>query len=143
MWAQERFEGYRRAHRAVNLDVDDRLVFHAGSTIEDGVKAALQFVNEKCDATAVMAVNDLVAVGCANTLLQQGLKIPQDLSLVGFGNILLAEHYRIPLTTVRQPKFRLGAAAVEMMMQLIRGARVENRRLPAELIIRNSTAAPR
>jgi DNA-binding LacI/PurR family transcriptional regulator len=62
---------------------------------------------------------------------------------VGFGNILLAEHFRIPLTTLRQPKFRLGAAAMEMMMQLIRGERVENRRLPAELIIRASTAARR
>jgi DNA-binding LacI/PurR family transcriptional regulator len=142
MWAQERFEGYRRAHRDAGLEVDDRLVFHAGSTIEDGVKAALQFVNEKCAATAVLAVNDLVAVGWANTLLQQGLRIPQDFSLAGFGNILLAEHFRIPLTTVRQPKFRLGSAAVDMMMQLIRGERVENRRLPAELIIRASTAPP-
>lgn len=143
MWAQERFEGYRRAHRDAGRDVDDHLVFHAGSTIEDGVKAALQFVNEKCDATAVLAVNDLIAVGCANTLWQQGLRIPQDLSLVGFGNILLAEHFRIPLTTVRQPKFRLGSAALDMMMQLIRGGPVASRRLPAELIIRASTAAPR
>jgi len=46
-WAQERYEGYRRAHREAGLDVDDRLVFHAGSTIEDGAKAALQFANEK------------------------------------------------------------------------------------------------
>jgi len=143
MWAQERFEGYRRAHREVGGEVDDCLVFHAGSTIEDGVKAATQFANEKCAATAVLAVNDLVAIGFANTLLQQGLRIPEDLSLAGFGNILLAEHFRIPLTTVRQPKFRLGLAAMEMMMQLIRGEPVENRRLPAELIIRTSTTAPR
>jgi LacI family transcriptional regulator len=143
IWAQERFEGFRRAHRAAGLEVDDRLVFHAGSTIEDGVKAALQFANEKCDATAVMAVNDLVAVGCASTLLQQGVGIPQDLSLVGFGNILLAEHFRVPLTTVRQPKFRLGTAAMELMEQMLRGEHAESRRLPAELVLRASAAAPR
>ncbi len=143
IWAQERYEGFRRAHREVGLDVDDSLVFHAGSTIEDGNKAALQFANEKCDATAIQACNDMVAIGAANTLLQQGLRIPQDLSLVGFGNILVAEHFRIPLTTVRQPKFRLGSAAVDMMLQLLRNERPESRRLPAELVIRDSSAPPR
>jgi LacI family transcriptional regulator len=142
IWAQERYEGFRRAHREANLDVDDSLIFHAGSTIEDGAKAALQFANEKCGATAIQAANDLIAIGCAETLLQQGLRIPQDLSLAGFGNILVAEHYRVPLTTVRQPKFRLGIAAIEMMLQLLRGETIESRRLPAELVIRDSTAPP-
>jgi LacI family transcriptional regulator len=143
LWAQERYEGFRRAHRDAGLEVDDRLVFHAGSTIEDGAKAALQFANEKCDATAIQAVNDLVAIGCAETLLQQGLRIPQDLSLVGFGNVLVAEHFRVPLTTIRQPKFRLGNAAVDTMQQLLRGEPVENKRLPGELVVRESTAGPR
>ena len=142
-WAQERYEGFRRAHRAAGLDVDDRLVFHAGSTIEDGTKAALQFADEKCDATAIQAVNDLVAIGCAHTLMQQGVRFPQDLSLVGFGNVLMAEHFRVPLTTVRQPKFRLGVAAVDTLLKLLRGEPVENQRLPGELVIRESTAAPK
>lgn len=142
-WAHERFEGYRRALREANLDVDDRLVFQAGGTIDDGTKAALQMFNETCDATAVQAVNDLVAIGCAATLLAQGLKIPDDVSVAGFGNILLTEHFRVPLTTVRQPKLRLGVAAMEMMMQLLRGERPQTRRLPAELLARESTAAPK
>lgn len=141
-WARERFEGYRRALREAGLDVDDRLVFQAGGTIEDGTKAALQMASEKCDATAVQAANDLVAVGCATTLLRQGLRIPQDISLAGFGNVLLAEHFRVPLTTVRQPKFRLGTAAVDLMRQLLLNQRVESKRLPAELIVRESTAPP-
>jgi DNA-binding LacI/PurR family transcriptional regulator len=142
-WAHERFEGYRRALREANLDVDDKLVFQAGGTIDDGTKAALQMLNENCGATAVQAVNDLVAIGCAATLLAQGLKIPEDLSVAGFGNILLTEHFRVPLTTVRQPKLRLGVAAMDMMMQLLRGERVQTRRLPAELLARESTAAPK
>ena len=66
-WSQERFEGYRRALREANIEVEDRLVFQAGSTIEDGAAAALQFVNESTQATAIQAVNDMVAIGCANT----------------------------------------------------------------------------
>jgi LacI family transcriptional regulator len=142
-WAHERFEGYRRALREAGLEVDDKLVFQAGNTIEDGTKAALQMLNEGCGATAVQAVSDLVAIGCADALLSQGLKIPEDISIVGFGNILTAEHFRVPLTTIRQPKFRLGIAAVETMMNLIRGEKVQPKRLPAELVERKSTAPPK
>src|ERR1044071_564746 len=138
-WSNERFEGYRRALREAGLDVDDKLVFQAGRGIEDGTKAALQMINENCAVTAVQCVNDLVAVGCCQALLKQGLKIPADISVVGFGNILLSEHYAVPLTTVRQPKFRLGVAAVESMQQILQGRQVESKRLPAELIIRASS----
>ena len=88
-------------------------------------------------------VSDLVAIGCAETLLAQGLKIPADISLVGFGNILLAEFYRVPLTTMRQPKFRLGIAAMEAMMSLLRGEQIQTKRLGAEIVERKSTAPPR
>jgi LacI family transcriptional regulator len=142
-WAHERFEGYRRALREAGLEVDDKLVFQSGSTIEDGTNAALQMLNENCNATAVQAVSDLVAIGCAETLLAQGLKIPEDISIVGFGNILVTEHFRVPLTTIRQPKHRLGAAAVDTMMGLIRGEKVQSKRLPAELVVRKSSAPPK
>jgi LacI family transcriptional regulator len=142
-WAHERFEGYRRALREANIEADDKLVFQAGATIEDGTKAALQLLNEGCDATAVQAVNDLVAVGCAETLLAQGLKIPEDISMAGFGNVLVAEYFRVPLTTASQPKMRLGIAAVEAMMKLLRGETVQSQRLSAELIERKSTAPPK
>ena len=138
-WNQERFEGYRRALREAGLDVDDRLVFQAGRTIEDGAKAALQMINESSDATAVQAINDVVAVGCGETLLSQGFRIPEDISVAGFGNILLGAHFRVPLTTTKQPKFRLGSAAVDAMQALLRGQRPESRRLPAELVVRAST----
>lgn len=141
-WSQARFEGYRRALREAGMDVDDSLVFQAGSTTEDGVKAASQFLDEECKATAVQAINDLVAIGFADTLLKRGLRIPQDISVVGFGNTLTSEYFRVPMTTVRQPKFRLGLAAMEIMAQLLRGQRAETKRLPAELIIRASSAPP-
>ena len=141
-WSQARFEGYRRALREGRMDVDDGLVFQAGSTTEDGVKAASQMLSEGCKATAVQAAHDLVAIGFADTMLNQGVKIPQDISVVGFGNTITSEYFRVPMTTVRQPKFRLGLAAMEMMLQLLRGQRTESKRLPAELIVRASSASP-
>ena len=142
-WAHERFEGYRRALREAGLELDDKLVFQSGGTIEDGTNAALQLLNENCPATAIQAVSDLVAIGCANALLSQGLKIPDDISIVGFGNILAAEHFIVPLTTISQPKHRLGVAAVDTMMNLIRGEPVQAKRLSAELIQRRSSTPPK
>ena len=140
--SQERLEGYRRAHREAGIEVDDKLIFNAGGTIEEGEKAALQMLNESPGATAVQAVNDLVAIGAANVFLGQGLKIPDDLSLVGFGNVLVSEHFRVPLTTIRQPKLRLGTAAMDSMMKLIGGTRPPTKRLAGEIVIRQSSAAP-
>jgi LacI family transcriptional regulator len=102
----------------------------------------MQMINESCDATAIQAVNDMVAVGCADTLIKQGVRIPEDMSIVGFGNTLLSEYFRVPLTTIRQPKFRLGATAVETMHRLLRGERPEPKRLSATIIVRSSTGTP-
>jgi len=142
-WSQERLDGYRAALKEAGIEFDDRLIFTGGGTIAEGSTGALQFVNESCDATAIQAVNDLVAIGAASTLLDQGLRIPEDYSITGFGNILTSEYFRVPLTTVRQPKFRLGIAAMEVMKQLLRGEPPTPQRLPAEILVRESTAAPR
>jgi DNA-binding LacI/PurR family transcriptional regulator len=141
-WAQLRFEGYRRALREAGMDVDEKLVFQAGRSVEEGAKAAGQMINESSDATAVQASSDPVAIGCAQALLQQGLKIPGDLSITGFGNIPMGEYFQVPLTTVSQPKYRLGLAAVAAMQQLLHEHRPESKPLPAELVIRASTGAP-
>jgi DNA-binding LacI/PurR family transcriptional regulator len=141
--AQERLEGYRRALREVGIEPDDKLVFSAGSTIEEGESAALQIINESTEVTALQAVNDMVAIGAANTFLRQGAKIPEDISVCGFGNILASEHFRIPLTTVRQPKARLGRAAVELMKQYLHGNQPVPARLSSAIVIRQSTAPPK
>ncbi len=140
--AQERLEGYRRALREAHLEADDRLVFTAGNLVEDGERAALQMLNENIRPTAIQAFNDLTAIGASTLLLKQGLRIPGDISVTGFGNILLSEHFRVPLTTVRQPKFRLGIAAMELMQKLLHGEPAESRRLEAEIILRSSVGRP-
>jgi DNA-binding LacI/PurR family transcriptional regulator len=138
----ERLEGYRRALREANMDVDDRLVFQADGAVEDGAATTLQMINERTDATAIQAVNDFTAIGCVETLLKQGVRVPADMSVVGFGDILICRHFRVPLTTLNQPKYRLGAAAVESMQQLLRGKPAETKRLPAELVVRESSGTP-
>jgi DNA-binding LacI/PurR family transcriptional regulator len=135
----ERLEGYRRALREAQIPVDDSLFFNAGNTIEEGEKAALQYLNELPKATALQTFNDMVAIGAANTLLNQGIRIPKDISVAGFGNILTSEYFRVPLTTVRQPKLRLGVAAIDLLIKLIRGEPFESKRLSAEVITRAST----
>lgn len=142
-WAKERLEGYRRAHREAGVPLEDTLVFNAGSTIEEGSAAALQFLQEQPGATAIQCVNDLVAIGAGETLLNQGQRIPQDFSLAGYGNVLTSEYFRVPLTTVRQPKLRMGSVAMDLMQRRLRGEEVKTVRLPAELAIRASTGSPR
>jgi LacI family transcriptional regulator len=142
-WAQERLEGYRRALREAEVEWDDRLLFNAGSTIEEGEQAALQILHEAPSITAVQSACDLSAIGAAHVFLNQGLHIPKDLSVAGFGNLLLSEHFRVALTTVREPKFRLGAAAMEMMQELLRGGQPEAGRLPSEIVLRASTGPPK
>jgi len=117
-------------------------VFQAGRTIEDGAKAAARMLAESASATAVQAVNDLVALGCASVFRERGLGIPRDISLAGFGNIALCDYFQVALTTVRQPKYRLGSAAVAAMRQLLRGQRPDVRPLAAELVVRASTGIP-
>jgi LacI family transcriptional regulator len=141
-WAQERLQGYRQALREAQIEPNDRLLFTAGSSIEDGELAASQMLQESVDATAVQAVNDLVAIGAANMLLNKGTGIPDRMSVVGFGNLLMSGFFRVPLTTVHQPKHRVGVAAVRALLKLIRGQPVETERLVTELVVRASTAPP-
>ncbi len=140
-WNQERMDGYWRALRENHLEGDDRLIFSAGVSIEEGEKAALEMLNEGVKPTAIQCCNDMVAIGAASVLQKQGLKIPQDISVVGFGNILLCEHFGVQLTTVHQPKFRVGTVAMEFMRHLLKREPMDSRRLPTDLIIRQSTAA--
>ncbi len=137
--ARERFEGYRLALREHSIEVEDRCLFSAGNRIEDGAKAAVELLNENPKVSAIQCANDLCAIGAADTLLKQGIRIPQDMSIVGFGNILAAEYFRVPLSTTTQPKYDLGIAAIDLMMKSLRGEKPDSKRLSSELIIRAST----
>src|SRR5476651_1754923 len=134
-----RFSGYQRALAAAGVAYTDERVYLADKDISSGRKAMAQALSEKAPFTAVVAHNDSVAIGAADTLLQQGFRIPDDVSIVGFGDGLLAENFRVPLTTVRVPQMEMGEMAVRLAIDLQKGNPVQPRQLPVEIIVRSST----
>ena len=136
-----RFTGYQRALADAGVEYANARVFLAARDIESGRAAMMQALSEKVPFTGVVAHNDSVALGAMDALLRQGYRIPEDVSVVGFGDGLLAEHFRVPLTTVRVPKAEMGAAALRLALDLQAGKPVEPRSLPVEIIVRGSTRA--
>ncbi len=136
-----RFSGYQRALAAADVPYSDARVFLADKDIDSGRKAMGQALTEKASFTAVVAHNDSVAIGAADTLFQQGFRIPDEISIVGFGDGVLAAHYRVPLTTVRIPQTEIGETAVRLALELQKGNPVQPRQLPVEIIVRESTKA--
>jgi len=88
----------------------------------------------------VVADNDSVAIGAIGTLLQQGFRIPDDVSVVGFGDGFTAENFRVPLTTIRVPQVEMGEVAVRLALELAKNETVEPRQLPVEIIVRASSS---
>ncbi len=134
-----RFSGYQRALAAAGVPYSDTRVFLADKDIDSGRKAMAQALSEKASFTAVVAHNDSVAIGAADTLFQQGFRIPDDVSIVGFGDGVLATQFRVPLTTVRVPQMEMGETALRLALDLQKGNPVEPRQLPVEIIVRSST----
>jgi DNA-binding LacI/PurR family transcriptional regulator len=135
-----RFSGYQRALATAGVAYSDERVFLADKDIESGCKAMSQALSEKAAFTALVAFNDSVAIGAAEVLAQQGFRVPEDVSIVGFGDGVLATYYRVPLTTVHVPQTEMGEAAVRLALEMQRGKPVEPRTLPVEIIVRQSTA---
>jgi DNA-binding LacI/PurR family transcriptional regulator len=134
-----RFSGYQRALAAAGVPYSDERVFLADKGIESGHKAMSQALTEKTAFTAVVAYNDSVAIGAADALRHQGFRVPEDVSIVGFGDGLLATYYRVPLTTVRVPQTEMGETALRLALELQKGKAIQPRSLPVEIIVRGST----
>lgn len=134
-----RFSGYQRALAAAGVAYSDTRVYLADKDISSGRQAMAQALSEKAPFTAVVAHNDSVAIGAIDTLLQQGFRIPEDVSVVGFGDGILAGNFRVPLTTVRVPQIEIGETAVRSAIELQKGEPVQPRHLPVEIIVRGST----
>jgi DNA-binding LacI/PurR family transcriptional regulator len=138
---RERRRGLRAVARARSLDVIEfgpfAPQFEAGQHAADLVVAA--------EVTAVVAFNDLMALGVLSRLADRGISVPHEISVVGFDNILMAGMATPQLTTVALPLEQAGRVAIELLLeQLARpGSGTQEQRLPAQLIVRASTAPPR
>ncbi len=140
---RRRLEGYRRALSRAGIPYRSNLVIHPRtfSDVENG-RAALQPLLES-GATAVFCYNDRTAIGLMVEARKQGLRLPEDLSIVGFDNIEASWYVSPPLTTVDQPRFRMGQEAMRMLLTLLAGGEVSDRSFPCDLIVRESTTSPK
>ena len=100
-----------------------------------------QLLNLPSRPTAVFVASDVVAMGAILAIKENGLSIPQDIALVGFDDIPLAEYFDPPLTTIRLPAFGLGWAVGERLIRLIRGEGLEQKNIfmNSELVVRKSS----
>jgi DNA-binding LacI/PurR family transcriptional regulator len=138
--AQERLTGYRDALRAAGIDAPAELVGEAAFDAASG-HAAMAKLLARTTFDAVFAASDVVALGAIGALREAGLRVPADISIVGFDDIPLAAYFDPPLTTVRLPAFELGQAAGRALLERIADRAVPARTLlPTELIVRASTA---
>lgn len=139
-----RFEGYKRALKKYKLRFDSSLVRACGFGERDGYEAMSAWMKEGNVPQAVFAANDPSAIGAMNALMVGGLRVPQDVALVGSGNIHYGDMLRVPLTTIGWSKNEMGYAAARLLIEMIEGKkRAKNQHVKVEptLVIRKSGGA--
>ena len=140
--AKLREQGYRDALAAAGVPVEESLVRVGGYDADLSALAARELLTGPRRPTAVFAANDVSAIATIEVAVDLGLRVPTDLSVVGFDNIPESALCTPQLTTINQPIRTMGERAVEMLIRLIRGESVERTHLTlaTELVVRNSAA---
>jgi len=140
--SDQRLEGFCERMESAGLGADRALMFRGDYWPETGRKATQHFLDLAERPTAIFAFNDLMAIGVIQALTEQGIRVPQDISVIGFDDIPLAQYSTPALTTVHQPLSKMGEKAVELLLQRIDGGEEAARfvRLDPELVVRASTA---
>lgn len=139
-----RLDGYRAAMDSAGVPVDPDLVRVSTLYVEGGLRDGRELLRLPDPPTAVFAANDLQALGMYEAAREAGLRIPGDLSVIGFDDLSFTQWAGPPMTTVRQPLFQMGATAAELVLTLAGGDRLANSRveLATTLVVRQSTAPP-
>ena len=140
-----RLDGYRSALERAGVAVDPALVEYGDFQHEGGFARAVELLDLPDPPTAIFAGSDQQAFGVYEAARQRGLRIPDDLSVVGFDELPVSRWASPPLTTVRQPLAEMGSAAAQMLGELIDGGPLRTNRveLSTELHVRESTAVPK
>lgn len=139
--AKERVRGFNQALEEHDLQLDESLVLLGEATVPNGKKLALQLLSGDEPPTAIFATNDLLAIGTIQAVNEHGLKVPQDVSVIGFDNTMLATITDPPLTTIAQPMEQMGRQIVDLLVQELKGDVTHKQRivLLPELVVRKST----
>lgn len=139
--SRERRRGYLQAMREAGIPLDDAWCASCAPNVEGGRQAAYELLRHKPELTALLAYNDLVAVGAEQACQMLGRPVPEGCALVGWDDIIFASYVSPPLTTMHMPKYQMGERAMRLLLDLIAhpDARPETTVLEAELVIRTST----
>lgn len=138
--AQERRRGYEQALRDAGLSVDERLVVEGNFVEQGGLLAIETLIARGTPFTAIFAANDQLAYGARLGLYRRGLRVPDDVSLVGFDDLLISTFTTPPLTTVRHAMLEQGRRAAQAILRMIAGEPADLQPVAAELVVRESTA---
>ena len=137
----DRLFAYRESLQAADIPIDPGLIVQCGPTMEDSYNATRQLLNLASPPTAILAINDLLAIGALRAIKDLGLNVPEDISLVGYDDIPLAKFLEPRLTSASKNGEKMGQEAMRLLL-----ARLGNRerprqeiRIPARLILREST----
>ena len=141
--AVDRRAGYCQALRDADVEVDERLISEGQFHEASGVAATEALLAHSTPFTAVFAANDQMAYGARLALYRHGLRVPEDISLVGFDELPGSAYMTPPLTTVRQHMLAVGRAAAAGMLRLLDNQPPLLPQFPMELVVRESTAPPR
>ncbi|MBF6595697.1 MAG: LacI family DNA-binding transcriptional regulator [Thermaceae bacterium] len=134
--------GYQQALEKAGLGLEAQLILECDGTHEAGYIAMGQLLRLSQPPTAVVAHDDVIAIGAMHAIYSQGLSIPTDISVVGYDDIASAAYLEPPLTTVRSPKAHMGTLAGQTLLKIIRSTELiptATITLPVELIVRAST----
>lgn len=140
----EQAKGFMKATTAGEQGVTP-IVMNGPPSFEGGYRMGKKLVEQNQEVTAIFAANDVTAFGIARAVFEAGLSIPEDISLIGCNNVEFADVVRPPLTTIHVPKYEVGQAAVEILLDLAKSGRLrvpQQREFGVRLIKRCSTSAP-
>ena len=140
-----RYEGFLEAMAAAGLAAKPELILIGDALVEsEGARLCTELLDSGHRPTAIVAANDLMALGCYDVLDLRGIPCPGEISVTGFNDMPFADHFRPPLTTVRIPHYELGARSAELLLELLQDpeALPTQELLEPELIVRESTAPP-
>ena len=139
--AEERLRGFKFALETAGMEYNSKYEFSGNFTEESGYEAAKKILNTKPLPRAIFAANDSMAIGAMSLIRSKGLKIPEDLAIVGFDDISISKYLRPSLSSVHVPIYELGTLASKKLMELLSDAPAKSKRkivLPATLIVRES-----
>lgn len=140
----DRLGGYRKAMRSHGLSIPDGYVAEGDFTAKSGYEAMKRICQAQELPTAVFVATDLMAIGVLNYLHDHGIRVPEEISVMGFDNLEIASLARPMLTTIHNDPYMYGRAAGEQLLKLLRNEQVERRSIvPHELVVRQSVSAYR